>query len=73
MIDALRYVKHLIRGGSEALQGHAKEVEARLVATSLLGGNHIGEVHLQLASSRGEQIVIDIGQDGEFKFLFELA
>src|SRR5262249_40202567 len=54
------------RRHSEPLQGQAKRRQRRLVGLCLLRGNHIIEFDLQVAARGGEEVVINVGDDGEF-------
>jgi len=72
VIDALAHVEHAVGGGLHALQGQLKHLHRRLISLCLLRRDYLVKFHLQPGTRRGEEIVVDVGENCQAKARFQL-
>jgi len=73
VIEALAYMQDAMGWRVNATEGQLKEFERGLVSLRLLRGDDFIESDFELRSGAREQIVVDIGKDGESEPRFQLS
>ena len=73
VIDALAYMQDAMGGRRYAAEGQLKKLERRFVRPRLLRGDDFIKSDFELRSGAFEQIVVDVGEDGEAESRFQLA